>query len=154
MNKILFLVRGLPGSGKTTVAKELARQSHVYSADDYFMVNGEYYYNPDIISEAHAECFKNVKNSMRHGNLKIFVANTFVKEWELQLYYDLAREYNYTVVSMIVEHRHNGKNVHDVPNDIIRKMAMNFSIRLTNLKISNIYILKHKIKTFFRKIWK
>jgi len=34
--KKLFLIRGIPGSGKTTVANELAGDAPVYSADMFF----------------------------------------------------------------------------------------------------------------------
>ena len=41
--KVLYLVRGLPGSGKSTFAKKLVHSDFlVCEADKYFMVNGEY----------------------------------------------------------------------------------------------------------------
>jgi adenylate kinase family enzyme len=47
-------MRGLPGSGKSTKAKKIAGEKGViYSTDDYFMVNGEYKYNPKMILEYH-----------------------------------------------------------------------------------------------------
>ena len=55
----LVLMRGLPGSGKSTKAKKIAGERGViYSTDDFFMVNGEYKYNPKMIVEYHENNFK------------------------------------------------------------------------------------------------
>jgi Tfp pilus assembly pilus retraction ATPase PilT len=40
MEKVLYLVRGIPGSGKSTFAKTLSGE--YYEADMFFMVDGEY----------------------------------------------------------------------------------------------------------------
>jgi hypothetical protein len=61
---------------------------------------------------------------------KIFVANTFTQEWEMEPYFQLAEKYGYNIVTMIVENRHGGKNVHDVPDEPIKKMRDRFSIQL------------------------
>ena len=43
-------MRGLPGSGKSTLAKKIAGNAGVvYSTDDFFMVNGQYMYDPKMI---------------------------------------------------------------------------------------------------------
>jgi adenylate kinase family enzyme len=47
-------MRGLPGSGKSTKAKKIAGNFGViFSTDDFFMVNGKYTYNPQMIGEYH-----------------------------------------------------------------------------------------------------
>lgn len=52
--KLLILLRGLPGSGKSTKAKKLAGSTGlVYSTDDFFMVKGEYVYDPKLIGVNH-----------------------------------------------------------------------------------------------------
>jgi hypothetical protein len=58
------------------------------------------------------------------------VSNTFTQEWEMQPYYDLAKEYGYMVFSIIVENRHGGKNVHNVPEDKINQMRDRFQVKL------------------------
>jgi hypothetical protein len=45
-------------------------------------------------------------------------------------YYDLADKYGYKVVSLIVENRHGGKNVHGVPEDKLEIMKNRFEIKL------------------------
>ena len=66
-NKNLILVRGVSGSGKSTFAEEfLYPVSLLISTDDFFMVNGEYQFNPELLSENHLKCLKSVESEMNH----------------------------------------------------------------------------------------
>jgi hypothetical protein len=67
---------------------------------------------------------------MRQDAEKIIVANTSTTARELKPYYDLALKYGYQVFSVIVENRHEGKNIHNVPEETLQKMAERFSIKL------------------------
>ncbi len=129
MKKVLFLVRGLPGSGKTTLAKQLT--ANVFEADHYFYDNdGNYNFIPSEIKEAHKECQQFVRYAMESGIKKIAVSNTFTQEWEMKPYMDLAKEHGYKVFTIVVENRHGGNNVHNVPEDKIEQMANRFEIKL------------------------
>lgn len=129
MEKVLYIVRGLPSSGKSTLAKQLT--SNVFEADHYFYDNdGNYNFIPSEIKEAHKECQDNVRYAMMSSIQKIAVSNTFTQEWEMQVYFDLAKEYGYMVFCVIVEKRHNNKNNHNVPEDKIQMMKDRFEINL------------------------
>ena len=56
----VIIMRGLPGSGKSTEAKSyiLTHGAVVVSADDFFMVAGKYRYNPAKIGDAHVACMR------------------------------------------------------------------------------------------------
>jgi hypothetical protein len=58
------------------------------------------------------------------------VSNTFTQEWEMDTYYELAKQYGYTVFSIIVENRHGGINQHGVPEDKLQQMSDRFEIKL------------------------
>lgn len=133
MNKILYIVRGLPGSGKSTFAKSLGGVH--FEADQFFMVDGEYKFDGAKIKDAHKWCQNEVNTAMilnHTANLNnvIVVSNTFTQEWEMQPYLDMAKDWGYTVFSVIVENRHGGVNVHGVPDDKLELMKNRFEIKL------------------------
>ena len=125
--KELFLLRGLPGSGKSTLAKSLGGMQ--IEADKYFMDGDEYKFDPSKLKEAHAWCQNAVSVWMKSQD-KIVVSNTFTQEWEMQPYYDLAKEYGYRVYSLICENRHSGTNSHGVPEEKLVQMKNRFEISL------------------------
>jgi predicted kinase len=129
MAKSLILVRGLPGSGKTTFAKMLGT-GPVVSADDYFMQHGKYVFDKEKLGRAHQFCQNVTEGYMTGSKSRIYVANTFTTEKEMKPYYDLAKKYGYVVFSIIVENRHNGINIHNVPEDTLVAMKERFSIKL------------------------
>jgi predicted kinase len=129
MEKILYICRGIPGSGKSTFAKQLT--SNVFEADHYFIDNeGNYNFDPSKIKDAHKDCQDNVRYAMESSISKIAVSNTSTQDWELQPYYELATKYGYTVFSIVVENRHEGVNQHGVPEDKIQMMKDRFQIKL------------------------
>lgn len=128
MNKILYIIRGLPGSGKSTFAHQIC--DTVISADDYFMdENGNYDFDPALLNQAHDWCFSMVRLYME-SKVTVAVANTFTREKEVIPYMELAEKYGYTVFSVICENRHGSQSVHDVADNTINKMRRRFSIKL------------------------
>jgi len=129
MNRNLILVRGVSGSGKSTFAELLG--GTVYSADQYFEdVHGNYNFDSTKLPAAHALCQTNTEKAMEHGLSKIIVTNTFTTEWEMKPYFEMAKRHGYKVFSIIVENRHGGTNVHDVPDIVLQKQKSRFNIKL------------------------
>ena len=126
--KTLILLRGLPGSGKSTLAKVMG--GPVFEADQFFMIDGEYKFNPALLGAAHNQCRNHTEIAMRDGHDKVIVSNTFTQEWEMEAYYELAAKYGYQVSSIIVENRHGGKNIHGVPEDKLQAMKDRFEVKL------------------------
>lgn len=137
MSGVLFLVRGLPGSGKTSFATHIWNDYAVCEADKFFYdKEGNYNFDPTKLREAHAWCKNQVETRMiDHQNNQQFypeiaVSNTFTQKWEMDDYFQLAEKYGYKVVSLIVENRHGGQNVHGVPEDKLQIMKDRFEIKL------------------------
>jgi len=126
--KSLFLLRGLPGAGKSTLAKEIGG-AH-FEADMFFMENGDYKFDVTKLKDAHNWCRHSVMDAMKAGEPKVIVSNTFTQEWEMEAYYLLAQELGYTVFSLVVENRHNGENAHGVPDDKLQIMENRFELQL------------------------
>jgi predicted kinase len=137
MSKILFLIRGLPGSGKSSLANHMWNDLVVCEADKFFYDReGNYNFDASKLREAHAWCKNQVEIRMKDNTInkqyypEIVVSNTFTQEWEMEDYYKLAEQYGYKVVSLIVENRHGGKNIHNVPDETLEKMESRFQIKL------------------------
>ncbi len=64
MEKKLYIVRGVPGSGKSTFAKSIAKSWQIFEADDYFVKNGKYEFNFSHLRDAHDSCKRKVHKSM------------------------------------------------------------------------------------------
>lgn len=133
--KTLYIVRGVPGSGKSTFAKKLVHHDFlVCEADKYFIneENGKYEFDISKIRDAHQWCQNLVETYMKDNQYyrEIAVSNTFTQEWEMEPYFELAKKYGYTVFTLIVENRHGGVNQHGVPEEKIKIMKDRFEIKL------------------------
>lgn len=142
MSKMLYLIRGLPGSGKSTFAKELQNGTNsmhleadmwhmeeVPDEDGNFDGHTEYIWRPERVGFAHKECQRMCKVYMDKG-LSVIVSNTFTTAKEMEPYLALAQEFGYRVTSLVVENRHGGVNIHDVPQATLDKMRNRFTIKL------------------------
>lgn len=115
----LIICRGLPGSGKSSLARTLAPNAN-FAADDYFEVEGEYRFDPALLGEAHQQCMDNVRAAMEAGEPVVAVHNTFSKAWEAAAYFRMAEECGYSV--FVVEAQNDFGNVHGVPEGAIQAM--------------------------------
>ncbi len=129
----LILLRGLPGSGKSTLAKALSEEKHpVLSVDDYFTdkQTGEYSFQFDKNHIAYKECERNTLELMKQKQQKIFIDNTFTIDWEMEPYFKMAAEYGYRIFVVTVENYHGSKNIHNISEEQIEKMAAKYKVKL------------------------
>lgn len=123
MTNVLYLIRGVSGSGKSYLAERLTKAN--YSADDYFMRNGKYEYHHSKIADAHAYCQKEVRYAMEDRCPTIAVHNTFTRRWEMEVYYEMAKVYGYNVIEIIVK-SDCFENEHGVPKAKIDEQRKRF----------------------------
>ncbi|XP_053165056.1 uncharacterized protein LOC128350654 isoform X3 [Hemicordylus capensis] len=99
--KLLLILRGLPGSGKTSLSRILLGQSHdgiVFSTDDYFrQQDGCWSYNIGQLGAAHDWNQKRAKQAMDQGKSPIIIDNTNTQAWEMKPYVEAALEKGYKV---------------------------------------------------------
>lgn len=121
----LTLIRGLPGSGKSTMAKYLGV---VISTDDFmFDDDGNYDFDFDRLPKCHENCRYMVEVTIGRG-MDAVVANTFAQEWEIAPYREVAKRHGATL--RIVDLYDRGLsdetlaelNTHGVPQKTIAKM--------------------------------
>lgn len=126
MNNTLFIIRGIPGSGKSTEAKKLLETmpgARHFEADMFFEKDGEYKFNAAQIKSAHQWCQDQVFDSLKNG-YDVIVCNTFVKRWEMERYLEMARKLN--ISFEIKKMAGNYQNVHGVPGEVVARMRANF----------------------------
>lgn len=130
----LILVRGLPGSGKSTLARSLADGEWTYHYEtDMYWVNtrtGEYEFVPERIKDAHQWCIDETYNCLSLG-YNIVVSNTFTQKWELLPYFQIAKYYG--IIPQVILCQNQFKNIHNVPEDVIRKMEDRFEYDIRSL---------------------
>lgn len=126
MKKTVYILRGCPGNGKSTLAEELCASNNssvICSADDYFTdLDGNYNWVADQIGSAHKWCFNLFEENIKDETEIIVIANTNTRERDVNIYRNYAIENGYKVFVMTVENWHNGVNVHNVPLETIDKM--------------------------------
>lgn len=105
--KVMFLLRGLPGSGKTELAKKLKatfRNAVLCSADYYFSRGngGTYQWDPRLLGPAHRKCQARAEKACRtNGTNVVVVDNTNIRFSEMEFYTNLANETNFIVVVVV-----------------------------------------------------
>lgn len=133
----MYVMRGLPGSGKSYKARQLQSElagSVVYSTDDFFMVNGEYKFDPKRLAANHAANQKRARQACETG-VDVIIDNTGLKAWECREYVRMALDHGYKVV--LVEPETSWakdpvecakRNSHGVPLETIERMLASWEI--------------------------
>lgn len=123
----LYILRGVPGSGKTTLADKMLRHGMVdaHFEADMFMVDekGNYDFNQKYLKFCHEQCQRATDAALSIGQTAV-VSNTFVRKWEIQAYLDMAK-YHGVNITVIVCHGDYG-NTHGVPDDKVEDMKRRF----------------------------
>ncbi|XP_056121037.1 NEDD4-binding protein 2 isoform X2 [Rhinichthys klamathensis goyatoka] len=99
--QVLVLLRGAPGSGKTTLANAMVTQNPggvVLSTDEYFIQNGQYQFEPNLLGEAHEWNHQRAKDAFEKGQSPIIIDNTNMQCWEMKPYVAMALKHGYKVL--------------------------------------------------------
>jgi predicted ABC-type ATPase len=123
---MLTIVRGLPGSGKSTFARMLAHATGAahFEADMFFEVDGVYVWDGMRIGDAHAWCKRNVFETIDAGH-PVVVSNTFTILRELRPYVFACKERGF--VPTIITCQNSFGSVHGVPPETVTRMAARFT---------------------------
>lgn len=123
----LVLIRGLPGSGKSTIAERFAEQGYFHIEADMFFVDdfGNYRFSPEGLPLAHDFC-QRVARIMLSRGVSVVVANTFVTQKEIEPYARMA------VLNRaqfhIVECEGKYASIHDVPDAVVQSMKERWEV--------------------------
>ena len=126
-------MRGPPGSGKSTYANKHFPDAAIVSSDNFFMVDGEYRFNPAKLSEAHNWAMEQVIRFLANAKPTVVVDNTNIHIWEYRKYVCLANLAGYDLeviqfrplsiddIRLCIE-----RNTHGVPADVVARMCYEF----------------------------
>lgn len=126
--KGIILIRGVPGSGKTTMAealKSVSPETYVPCSADEFYLNpeGDYRWSKEYISKAHMWCKLNTLKALYHKQTPV-VNCCFVSNWEMDDYFKMAVEERVPVLVVTLKTRF--QNQHGVPEDKVADMEKRF----------------------------
>jgi len=148
--KYFLVLRGSPGSGKSTYAKKVLDRfcimfglsGCICSADYYFeRKDGFYDWNPKLLNRAHQWCYEQVEKNMQpelddnwNGDCDLIILdNTNIQKWNYRKYIELANKYGYKVKETIVgsldvtmAEEYARRNVHGVSYKKVVKMMERF----------------------------
>lgn len=114
----LYLIRGAPGSGKSTLGHRLSR--HAISADDYMVdADGNYAFDPSRLEETHADCLADARIILTWG-VDVAVCNVFQRLQHMEPYRKMARELGAQVFELECQNRFG--SVHGVPIATVDRM--------------------------------
>jgi predicted kinase len=134
----MHIVRGVPGSGKTTFAKKLWSWNvgdYFWEADMFMVdVDGNYVFDGSRLKECHANCFAAVSRDVSERR-DVIVSNTFIRKWEMENYLELAKANGYRVMVWRMMNRFD--NVHGVPVDRVETMLTNMEDVEGEYKVCN-----------------
>lgn len=126
----LVLIRGLPGSGKSTIAKNLIGWYWHVETDQFWMDGDEYKFDISRIKEAHQWCQDKTKSMLNMGQ-SVVVSNTFTTAFELLPYFDIAKEFGIKPQVLLAQGQFG--NIHNVPVEVLAKMAARFEYNIDHL---------------------
>lgn len=119
----LILIRGLPGSGKSTIAKCYSGAIHVEADMFHMNEDGVYDWKAERLGASHKWCQDTTAERLEAG-YDVVVSNTFTTIKELRPYFNIAAANNIVPTVIIAQNEFN--NIHAVPEEALTRMRKRF----------------------------
>lgn len=131
--KRFVIMRGVPGSGKTTFARLLRaymEDAVILSADIYFTSpTGRYKFHAPSLGKAHAQCYQQTTDMLTEGRKLVILDNTNINKRDYAKYIDVAKAFDYQIIEVALRTSEYIKCaercVHNVPLETIKRMGEN-----------------------------
>lgn len=142
MSQVFIMLRGMPGSGKSTFGAFLAKtipDCLQFETDMYLMKNGEYVFDQSKLSACRKQCEIDVANALFAGK-SVVLTNVSASEGAIKAYTDILASVNHynrqggkpevVFTCSIVENRHGNKSIHAVPEESMKAIQKGFKVKL------------------------
>ena len=129
----LFIVRGLPGSGKSTFCNRFLRGILHYENDMFQMDGLKYDFRGERQRNCIDFCYRAVSMAIENFGATVAVSNTFTVPKYLDEYYSLAARNGWQCATFRMEGIFG--NEHAVPQDVLDSMARNFDVIESEIRV-------------------
>lgn len=157
--KVMIIMRGCPGSGKSYQATNILNQCYknanvdnfIFSTDKFFINkrSGRYCFNSSKLKYAHEWTHSQVHKAVQHEVTPIIIDNTNIQAWEMEMYFKFAVNHGYwiEIFEPISEWAWNEielskKNQHGIPINTIILMLNRYE---HNINVDNL-LTRFKLK--------
>lgn len=155
--KVLVILRGLPGSGKSYLARKIVEitvgtqdyHKFIFSADDFFMRRGTYQYDPTKLQDAHGFNQSRAFDAMRRGISPVIIDNTNTQMWEMKPYAMVASQNAYIIEILepdtrwaFNERELSRRNTHGVPRVKLKEMLMRYDKNITRGRLFSAFNIR------------
>jgi predicted kinase len=130
--KELVIFRGPSGSGKSTYARSQYRDFVICSADDFFLQDVVYKYDPYLLPQAHQVCFAKFLAAAEEQK-NVVIDNTNIHVWEFVNYIKAGKllGYKISIVEFVPQtvddiKRCASYNKHGVPAAAVARQAVEY----------------------------
>lgn len=122
----VYLLRGIPGSGKSTYQRKMFPDAVVVSADHFFTKpDGSYSFNARALGIAHKVCYDKYVKALEEKQPLIVVDNTNIPTRDIKKYAEAAQKYQFEfeIITLLCDPEIAfQRNVHKVPRETILEM--------------------------------
>ena len=130
--KTVVINRGVVGSGKSSLSAEVSAMAehnnltcNIRNTDEYFMIDGEYKFDPSKLGVNHKANFDAFVDSLASGVNVVIADNTNLRAREYNKYVEVAKQYGYNVVAVVFIPDsvavHLKRNTHNVPEETVER---------------------------------
>ena len=134
MSNIAIIHRGVVGSGKSTLGarllelcEEIDLSCSIHNTDQYFMVDGEYKFDPSKLGSYHMSNLSTFQDCCRQGVNVVVADNTNLRSREYKKYVQSAKEHGYKVIAVVfvpdTVETHLERNTHNVPKETVERFV-------------------------------
>ncbi len=134
MARQVVILRGVPGAGKSTLAKKIisdavarGEEAKAFSSDDYFTTaEGKYHFDSRMLPQAHASCFRHFLEYLQRSQGIAIVDNTNTLVFEMSPYILAGQAYsaNVKIIRLTCDPTvAAARNVRCATSEMVEKMA-------------------------------